>query len=569
MKIFPVRTRIPYASRASLVLLLLFSACGVRPNKAVEKKILKGLGASVGAVSDFHFVDSPQRGVVGYEFHSPDGKDGYGTYDGKQISFQLDDHSAGRTGLHVAVVRRNLPSARRRVGEGAEINARDEDGWTPLSLAALGGSEEMFVFLLQAGADPTARARDPEWSPDSGKGPSLLWAAAVGGDVKIVERLLADSPQLSVNDGGDDNKTPLHGAAESGSMEIASLFIARGADINAKANSSAEDADRPLHVALKRGRKAVAELLIAKGADVNARNAHGETPLYLACQSGLLETARQLAAKGADVNATTSRHSGLTLFEWAIDQQNIEIVAALIDLGAPVDGAAADDWPLFWAASNDRLDIFKLLLARGANPNRIDSAGNTLLHIASNANRTEIVKHLIEMKADVNAVNHGGETPLWQAAEHPEGTKTAEWLLAAGADANPRPGSNSWSILHTASPACAELLLRHGSRVDARAEDGLTPLILAAQHGLTENVRVLIDGGAHLNASESNGWTALHYAATNGELEVAELLIARGADIKAKDKRGRTALQVALDGPREGRMVHEELVRLLRSQETK
>jgi ankyrin repeat protein len=72
--------------------------------------------------------------------------------------------------------------------------------------------------------------------------------------------------------------TPLHQAAARGHKEVVELLIAKGADVNAKA----ENGVAPLHVAAGAGHKEIAELLIAKGADVDTRTGSGETPLDLA-----------------------------------------------------------------------------------------------------------------------------------------------------------------------------------------------------------------------------------------------------------------------------------------------
>jgi len=73
-----------------------------------------------------------------------------------------------------------------------------------------------------------------------------------------------------------------------------------------------------------------------------------------------------------------------------------------------------------------------------------------------------------------------------------------------------------------------------GTDVNAKDENGVTPLHQAAFYGQKEVVELLIAKGADVNAKEEDGWTPLHFAAMEGHTKVAELLITAGADVNAK-----------------------------------
>ena len=88
--------------------------------------------------------------------------------------------------------------------------------------------------------------------------------------------------------------SPLHQAAYEDHKELTELLIAKGADVNAKADGGWT----PLHQAAIEGHKEVAELLIAKDADVDAKNVDGETPLDLAIELKQTETAELLRKHG-------------------------------------------------------------------------------------------------------------------------------------------------------------------------------------------------------------------------------------------------------------------------------
>ncbi len=90
----------------------------------------------------------------------------------------------------------------------------------------------------------------------------------------------------------------------------------------------------------------------------------------------------------------------------------------------------------------------------------------------------------------------------------------------------------------------AELLIANDADVNAKAEDGDTPLQYAVN--TKEVAELLIENGADVNAKDFEGWTPLHGAAGIGHMKIAELLITKGANVNAKDGVGFTPLDVAI-----------------------
>ena len=88
--------------------------------------------------------------------------------------------------------------------------------------------------------------------------------------------------------------------------------------------------------------------------------------------------------------------------------------------------------------------------------------------------------------------------------------------------------------------------LQRGVGLEAKDENGRTPLLWAAMGGRNLVAEALIELGADVNAKGNLGETALHGAAFRGATEVAELLIDNGADVNAKNRYGATPLTVAL-----------------------
>lgn len=278
----------------------------------------------------------------------------------------------------------SLPSgfAARCLAAGADPNARNHSGHTPLHLAK--GADDV-AALLAAGADPNAR-NDNGFTP-------LHWADSPDG----VAALLAAGADLNAR---DDllGFTPLHWAVSNRSVDVVEALLAAGADPNARTwNHSGET---PLHWADSADDVAA---LLAAGANVNARDNYGETPLH---------EGRADAAAGADV------------------------AAALLAAGANVN--ARDNYgetPLHEATQyqSTGADVVAALLAAGADPNARDNSGQTPLH------------DLALSAANVPDVDHSSLPWLAEVEEEfmVRDVEVARVLLAAGADPNARWGATA------------------------------------------------------------------------------------------------------------------------------
>jgi len=102
--------------------------------------------------------------------------------------------------------------------------------------------------------------------------------AAREGDLKKVELLLKQQPDLVSSKDEKHGQTPLHIAAFNDRLDVARLLLADKADVNARANNGST----PLHLAAAKGNKDMVELLLANKADINAVDKDGWSPLHSA-----------------------------------------------------------------------------------------------------------------------------------------------------------------------------------------------------------------------------------------------------------------------------------------------
>jgi ankyrin repeat protein len=149
----------------------------------------------------------------------------------------------GRTLLGDAVRAKRAESAGALLALGADPNARENRGYTPLHLAAMWNTREIAQRLLEAGADVDAR--------------------------------------------DEHSLTPLHHAARAGNTELAALLLQHGANVNTPTTRPPDDmvtmpaGATPLHWAAHAGRLDVVRLLLRHGANPALTNALGQTPLAL------------------------------------------------------------------------------------------------------------------------------------------------------------------------------------------------------------------------------------------------------------------------------------------------
>ena len=173
---------------------------------------------------------------------------------------------------------------------------------------------------------------------------------------------------------------------------------------------------------------------------------------------------------------------------------------------------------------------------------------------------TKTVRTLIAKKADVNAADVDGSTPLHWAVQRDD-VATAVALIAAGAKVNARTRYNITPLSLASANGDATLidrLLKAGADPNETSEEGQTALMAASLIGKPEAVRLLLETGANVNAVEPyKGQTALMWAASEGNTAAAELLVAHGADVKARSKSGFTPLLFAI------RNDHREAAELL------
>ena len=219
-----------------------------------------------------------------------------------------------------AVMENKFDDVKKALDNGADVNAKDIDGWTALIWASENGHTKIVEMLLDKGADVNAI---------SGSSISALHFASNQGHIDIVKMLLDKGAKVDAKT--NSRNTALIWASEKGHKEVVEMLLDKGADVNAKDN----DGKTALILASVNGDKEIVTMLLDKGADVNSKDDDGDTALILASLNGHKEIVTMLLKKGADVNTTDEE--GETALIVASLKGHTEIVVMLLDNGADVN----------------------------------------------------------------------------------------------------------------------------------------------------------------------------------------------------------------------------------------
>jgi ankyrin repeat protein len=206
----------------------------------------------------------------------------------------------------------------------------------------------------------------------------------------------------------------------------------------------------------------------------------------------------------------------------------------------------------------DALAVRKLL-GEGVSPNAARTSGASALTYAIAGRHIEVVRLLLEAKADPNRTSLG-MPPLFLASEKGD-VKTVELLLRHGASVNARLDAideelkvrnGDTALIASAAPgissATARLLIKSGADVNARAENGKTAVIQAVASENLDVLKALLEAKADVRArmEPPEAIDALSLAVGKGRADMVEVLIAAGADVTVKLDDEVTLLEFAI-----------------------
>jgi uncharacterized protein len=427
----------------------------------------------------------------------------------KQRSELTRAEADGTTALHWAVRADDSELVRMLLSAGADVTAATREGITPLALAAINGSAAMTDFLLKAGAKPNVAL--PE-------GETILMTAARTGQPGVIKLLLEAGADINARENWFGETALMWAAAENHADAVRQLVEA-GADLNDR--SRLLDVPRrrngqsilplgswtPVMYAARQGAHHSLRALIEAGADLNPVDPDGATALVIAIINANYDEAALLLDKGADPNIGDKEAKMAALYA-AVDMHRLAI-----GHGRPNTKPSGE---------LDAIDLIKVLLAKGANPNARLAAPVMQRHHSAG-----------------DRALGDGSTPFMRAAKSGD-IEVMRLLIAAGADPLLTQPNQATALMLAAGSGW-----RDGSPAAPSYDQG-------SEQDAIDAIKLCMEAGIDINATTSAGETALHAAITGrGSETIVRYLVERGASLTAKNKQGRTPLDVAVASRRD------------------
>ncbi|QYS99418.1 ANK_REP_REGION domain-containing protein [Trichoderma simmonsii] len=493
--------------------------------------------------------------------------------------------------LHRAALDNNLEAftALRNLSEN--ISEANDEGMTPLHMAAAGGSTSIISHLLGKCTIEheliNIKASSLLDEPDNKQRTPLIMAASMGHE-EATKLLLQSGANISTQD--DTGKTVLHYGALKYLIAVEDFISSDLLSVLDK------DGRTALHIAASSGNSS----LTSKTVDVLKKESRFE-------EAGKLEIVLYLLTERY-VHPSIGWEGRLPICQAAVGG-HLEIVRTLLRDEGTIKQADRDKkMALHHACDSGMHEVAELLLLNHANVEAKDWDGETPLHKAARKGRINVINLLLEFKANIHSRSSKEETPLHMAVTHPEAVKS---LLKAGADPNP-VNKERRTPLHCAvlqeswqSAVCLHQNAADPYKIDSEKQLPLSYAIAkdhlatvkefvkdheasldllaimseaikyaaftvfeyfmslvhttannfhesqkarllheAAVGGSREILDLLLQSGIDANLRQ-NGSSALHLAAQNGYEEYVQKLINFGAKVDARDDENRTPLHLA------------------------
>uniref|UniRef100_A0A8C8MCG0 Ion transport domain-containing protein n=1 Tax=Oncorhynchus tshawytscha TaxID=74940 RepID=A0A8C8MCG0_ONCTS len=439
-----------------------------------------------------------------------------------------------------------------------ELNARDEEGNTPLHWAVQRTQRESCACLLDLGADSNIlnlRLMSP------------LHLAVSLGHNPLVELLLSHS-NTDANLMGGQGNTPLMLACSVDNHEAVRLLF----KYRARLCQQNKLGHYPIHAAAFAGAKKSMLVVLQKGEEmgfstethINYVDKSFSTPLHLAVHGGNLEAIKLCIEQGAKIDQKQCDKS--TALHFACTQGASEAVKLMLSAYDRVcdvinipDGASQT--PLHKATIFDHVGLAEYLISKGADINSIDCKGHTPLLLATSCSAWKTVGLLLTHGANLKIKDKYDCNFLHLAILQPKGLKNLPpekiiILSLATQCSNVREllgaeDNEGCTPLHYACrlgiPESVTDMLGLNVSLDQKSKQKKSALHFAAEYGRINTCHRLLEWMTCtrlLNEGDESGMTPLHLASRGGHIKVLELLLRKGA-LFHSDSNGWTCLHHA------------------------
>ncbi|XP_055848926.1 putative ankyrin repeat protein RF_0381 [Episyrphus balteatus] len=511
--------------------------------------------------------------------------------EGSRVNRKRNKRMPSNTPLHLAIENGDLKLTEMLLDNGADINANNVNGLSPLVLAISKKKEEIIDLII--------RKRSDCINDRCKEGICPLHAAAEHGLSHVIQKLLQNGANVDVKTAAEC--TALQYVCRKGNLEIIELLLNNNANINPRTHHTWA----PLYLAIDNCHVDAAKLLMIRGANINNKSKNGKTVLSCAIEK-CLWLVEDILKYSPDINNASNKKSfkfaarhknefyytivkslirygfsveptdindtallrnaikmgyikiiqdlikhGLdltynksTFLLIAVKNKQLELAELFVAHGADVNSTNNDGRPLiFYSVQNSDVNMYKLLVQHGADVNEYPE----LLRLAIKGECKEIFDHLLENKVDIDAADEYGRTPLHFTVSRilsydmnfPKNDTELDEAIGE---------YNSYQPNIKIRTEIAKILLDKGVNIHAKTYiNRSTALHIACEEGFANLVEILLEYQADVNCVSVDG-TPLHCAAGNRHDSqcIIEILLANKANINSKNENGDTALHIAL-----------------------
>mmetsp|Transcript_7770 Transcript_7770/g.11547 ORF Transcript_7770/g.11547 Transcript_7770/m.11547 type:complete len:1320 (+) Transcript_7770:61-4020(+) len=538
--------------------------------------------------SDITASNSQQNSsVTSLDVSTPSGMNMHDCNSHSHSSIQLSDYSESSQCRYQAGNRQHGPEA----DEISSLGGFESEGWIDKCSG------------ISVSTGDHMNSESSEYSCSDPETHTFLQACARG-DVELIHKLLSARGDM-YNVRNENGSCGIHFAATCGRQRVLEILVNAGTDVNTRNNGGST----PLHFACQQMHdNCVKWLITVAGASIKVCNNNGLTPVHVLCTGSAVSLLRWMASFCSEFHyffdqnecgdQSNSKNSA-SLLECACESGNAEMLQALLDIGVSSNLKGTQNrTALHVASSKGVLELAQIICERPdfSGVDAVDCDGKTALFYACLSGSVNVVKYLLNEKADFNIINSRGNTCMHAACQNGD-LKIVRQLVTAGMDVNTanlkgdRPTDFAVAAKKETVLAYMRSIMALERTVEIRIRklclaqdvDGLVHMVQSGydvvdsvssivknppttsvfhticRKGLLRTCSYLCSLEVPLDVRDPEGYTPLHICSAEGHYDLLELLLDSGADYLMRTDDGRNCVHLAAKGG------HLDVVRALES----